>query len=485
MEINRGLGVFIHEYRLLYNEAAATLRKLADIDVSPFGSSPYLLYPRQRRRNISPMKNVLIISPYFPPSSMPPVHRVRLMVNYLEEFGWHPIILTINHEYYEEKLDWELWNSLPEGLEIYHTRAFPAKWSRIIGIGNICIRAYIHLLLTAKRLCREKKIDVVFMQPNPIFWIIGRFIKHSFNIPYVVDYQDPWVSEYGRSVSSLKKAWWANRLARLLEPMVLKRVDHVVGVSQGTYDKIRTPYSFLKDANFTELPFGAEPKDCEYLETCPRVNTKVNSKKNVINFVYVGAISYAMHEILHSFMLAIKKIKETKPQIYKKTNLRFFGSTYAYKITPDHMVATLLANEVGIEDIVEEHPQRLKYFDAMRTLRESDVILAFSLTTSPHYTASKIYPCILARRPILAVFHEKSLVVKTLHDLNIGSVVTFSESHPVEECVDRIAEEIEYYVQKRSLDMPPVDQAIFEKYSARNMTQKLARTFDRTIGLSS
>ena len=33
-----------------------------------------------------------------------------------------------------------------------------------------------------------------------------------------------------------------------------------------------------------------------------------------------------------------------------------------------------------------------------------------------HYTASKLYPALLARRPILALFHEASSVVSILRD---------------------------------------------------------------------
>ena len=43
------------------------------------------------------MKNVLIIAYYFPPSGGPGVQRVLKHVQYLTEFGWNPIVLTVSN----------------------------------------------------------------------------------------------------------------------------------------------------------------------------------------------------------------------------------------------------------------------------------------------------------------------------------------------------------------------------------------------------
>ena len=41
------------------------------------------------------MKNVLVIAYYFPPSGGPGVQRVLKHIQYLPEFGWNPIVLTV------------------------------------------------------------------------------------------------------------------------------------------------------------------------------------------------------------------------------------------------------------------------------------------------------------------------------------------------------------------------------------------------------
>jgi hypothetical protein len=61
------------------------------------------------------MKNILIIYPHWPPSNLAGVHRARLIANFLPEFDWHPIILTVDPDYYEEKPDWDMLKTVNQG----------------------------------------------------------------------------------------------------------------------------------------------------------------------------------------------------------------------------------------------------------------------------------------------------------------------------------------------------------------------------------
>ena len=60
-----------------------------------------------------------------------------------------------------------------------------------------------------------------------------------------------------------------------------------------------------------------------------------------------------------------------------------------------------------------ETPGRLDYLDALSVLTQASAIVLLG-SSEPHYTASKLYPALLARRPVLALFHEASSVVSIL-----------------------------------------------------------------------
>jgi hypothetical protein len=74
---------------------------------------------------------------------------------------------------------------------------------------------------------------------------------------------------------------------------------------------------------------------------------------------------------------------------------------------------TPVAEDIGVGDIVFETPERIPYLAALGVLKQATGILLLG-SSEPHYTASKLYPALLAERPILAIFHEESSVVSIL-----------------------------------------------------------------------
>ena len=64
------------------------------------------------------MKKILILYPHFPPSNLAGVHRPRLFAQHLPEFGWEPVILTVDEKYYEEAPDLNLVKLSPDNLRI-------------------------------------------------------------------------------------------------------------------------------------------------------------------------------------------------------------------------------------------------------------------------------------------------------------------------------------------------------------------------------
>ena len=73
----------------------------------------------------------------------------------------------------------------------------------------------------------------------------------------------------------------------------------------------------------------------------------------------------------------------------------------------------------------EELPRRIPYFEALQCLVDADALLVPG-SDDPGYTASKLYPYILAVKPLLAVFHEASTVLDVLRRTGAGTVVSFA-----------------------------------------------------------
>jgi len=66
-------------------------------------------------------KKVLIITYYWPPAGGPGVQRVLKFVKYLPQFGWEPVVLTVENGEYPA-IDFSLEKDIPEGIKVYKTK---------------------------------------------------------------------------------------------------------------------------------------------------------------------------------------------------------------------------------------------------------------------------------------------------------------------------------------------------------------------------
>src|SRR4029453_3633604 len=133
---------------------------------------------------------------------------------------------------------------------------------------------------------------------------------------------------------------------------------------------------------------------------------------------YVGTLLPTGVETLRLLLRALDRARR-EDAAATRLRLHFFG-TSNQSSSAQHRVLPV-ARECGVEDAVTEVPGRLDYLDALSVLTQASGILLLG-SSEPHYTASKLYPALLARRPIIALFHEASSGVATLR--SVGSEPT-------------------------------------------------------------
>lgn len=137
------------------------------------------------------MPSVLIVTPHFPPIDAADMHRVRMSLPYFEEFGWKPIVLCVDPEYTDGIVEPLLLETLPDDVSLYRCRAIKKKFSGLIGIGNIAIRALPYLYFEGCRIIKNNKIDLIYFSTTMFAaMILGRIWKSKFGVPFVIDMQD-------------------------------------------------------------------------------------------------------------------------------------------------------------------------------------------------------------------------------------------------------------------------------------------------------
>jgi hypothetical protein len=132
-----------------------------------------------------------------------------------------------------------------------------------------------------------------------------------------------------------------------------------------------------------------------------------------------------------------------------------------------------LAREAGIEDQVDERPGRIPYLESLQVMLDSDALFLIG-SDEPHYTASKVFPYILAKRPLLAIFHEASSVVQILREIKAGEIVTFNSTRNPGEKAQEICEQLKRLTMQAKPYEPQTRWHDFEQYTTSAMSARLA-----------
>src|SRR5256885_16812657 len=76
-------------------------------------------------------------------------------------------------------------------------RALPSTICRPLGFGDISLRAQWQLRHRIAHLLPRERADLIFATVLPGYTsLIGAWVKRKFGLPFVLDYQAPWVSDW-------------------------------------------------------------------------------------------------------------------------------------------------------------------------------------------------------------------------------------------------------------------------------------------------
>ncbi|MFN8256528.1 MAG: hypothetical protein U0W24_12605 [Bacteroidales bacterium] len=406
------------------------------------------------------MQNLLIIYPHWPPSNLAGVHRARLIANFLPRLGWHPVILTVHPDFYEEKPDTDLVKTVSESIEVHYTKAFRVTKPRLIG--DIGLRAFYQLRKSALQLLSDKKIDFIWI-PIPSFYtaILGRILHNKTGVPYGIDYIDPWVRDISnrRNLRSLLSLI----AARILEPFALKKASLVSGVAENYFKPAIKRNFKIKEPVQVAMPYGFDPDD----HTIKIENIKLpwDDIKDCKPYVYAGAFlplsGYFINELFYSL-----KFMKDKGKLDPRVRFFFIGTGfYSHKPISEYAI------ENGVEDSVIEIRDRFPYLHILNILNASKGVLLIG-STEKHYTASKTFQVLLSGKPVLAVLHHESSAVKVFNECKANNwSVEYHETKNEADFRTEMSRVLSDFLNINS-DYRP-DLSKIEKYSALESAKKL------------
>jgi hypothetical protein len=422
------------------------------------------------------LKKILILYPHFPPSNLAGVHRARLFAQHLPSFGWEPIILTVHENFYEENLDTNLVKLLPKDLRIEKVNAFSTKKIRILG--DIGLRGFFQLYKKAKLMLKTEQYDFLYI-PIPSFYcaLLGRILHIKCGIKYGIDYIDPWVHTFPGSNKIFSRHWLSTKLAKFLEPIALKRTSLITGVAEGYYQPVLDRNPHLKNIVTGAMPYGGEQNDhaiVNSLNILPYLYQKNSTK---IQFVYAGAMLPNAYKPLEQIFKAIV----SKKADFNDVEFHFIGTGKSANDNNGYNIKPLAEKYNLWQNIVFEYPARIPYLDVIVHLNTADAVFILG-STEPHYTPSKVYQAILCEKPILAVLHKESSAVKVIENAHVGLALSFNGEKDINFIQENFVSSFFFFKQfMNNFKKEEVDTSLFEEYSARAVTKKLATLLGEAI----
>jgi hypothetical protein len=433
------------------------------------------------------LKKVLIVSPHFPPINAPDMQRVRMSFPHYRANGWEPVILTVGEAWQTGMLEPDLLATLPSDIRVIRTRALPPRWARRIGIGNLGLRAWPFLFRSGSRLLRREKFDLVFFSNTQfITFTLGRLWRRRFGVPYVLDVQDPWRTDYyERPGSRRPPGGWKYKFARLaawaFEGWSFAGAAGVISVSPVYLEELASRYPSFSAKPQAVIRFGASTADVDWVRNLARSGPGRPKADAEIRFLYTGASGPVMPHAISVLFHALRAYRERHPAAARRFSFHFVGTSYAalgegkYSVMP-------LAAEFGVDDQVEEIPHRIGFFEAIRLQLDADILLLPG-SSDPAYSPSKVYFYYLAGRPILGLVFRNSVMERLVDELSCAYLVRFVERGPKEDTHAQIHRFFDLALSGFPAGSLPVrNQAGFQaRFMADALTREQCGLFDAAV----
>lgn len=275
------------------------------------------------------MNRVLIITYYWPPSGGAGVQRWLKFSKYLPEYGWEPVILTVDPEYASyPALDYSLEKEIPDELKVYRTMA--TDWFRIYGKSKVpgagfaknsddTIKGKISRFVRgnffipdprrgwnkfafrkASELIEKENIrHIITTSPPHSSQLIGLKLKKRFpGIRWIADLRDPWTNIY--YYNKFYPSILSRNLDLSYERSVLEKSDKIITVGKTLKN------SFLRsgridESKITVITNGFDDSDFEVMPS-------VRPGKMIITYVGTISESYPVSGLLR----ALKYLHENK-----------------------------------------------------------------------------------------------------------------------------------------------------------------------------
>jgi len=433
----------------------------------------------------SKRRKVLIVSFRFPPANTMGAVRIGKFAKYLPEFGWEPIILTVDRvkglpqtlpvEVSESKIIRTPYFALAPfiryklvGDEANSQSATLSKVSSLKGVAYRLIRLarfiysrpevsffldepwgwYPHALKTGLEVISKSKVDVIFSTFGPrLPHLVASRLHKRTGIPWVAEYRDLWAQNpYATKIQPF------HFLEQRLEKRVMKTSDLLITVS----DPLAKELEAFHSRRVITITNGFDEEDY-------RGNVPLTPRFTI---TYTGNIYPGKRDPTPLFE-AIAELKQEDKISPDDLEVRFFGRNVAETIPP-------LVEKYRLREFVKTYGF-VPFKESIRRQKESTALLLLEWNDprAEGTLTGKIFEYMGARRPILAIAFKGGEIDNVL--LKSGCGVVANEVSEIKGILTKWLDEFRQYGKIVSFYHP--NNEVIRSYTRREQARKLAEAF--------
>lgn len=431
------------------------------------------------------MKKVLIISYYWPPAGGISVLRSLKIAKYLSEYGWQPIVYTIENAQYPI-LDQDNFKHVSSDLIVLRQPAFEpfSIYKKLTGrkkndtMGNVLnsnhvktgvfhklsvwIRAnffipdarsfwvkpsvkYLHNYL------KNNKVDAIFSNGPPhTNTLIASCLSKKTGIPWLMDWQDPWTQVDYYSMFPISKS--ADRKHKRLERECLNQASAMTIVSP----------TWKKDAesigakNVSVVYWGYDDDDFDGITPYEHNNFIIS---------HFGLMGEDRNPGV--FLKAIRDLKQENTAFSISLKIIFAGSI-------DASVRSLIEKYELLEntDLLDQIPRSEALCHMMSS--QIQLLLLNKADNVMGRVPGKLFENMRARAPILCLGPKTSDVGKLINETASGTTLDYEDYFEIK---NHLLTQFKAHCDK-SLKIKQND---ISDYSIQKMTGKISRILDSIV----
>lgn len=435
--------------------------------------------PAGRINKYGPLKKVLIITYYWPPSGGIGVLRCLKLAKYLRNHGWEPIVFTaegadypsIDHSNFKDvpkdlqvirQRIWEPYHiyKLLTGKEkdanvnnVFYVREEKASWAHRLSVWirsnffipdarALWIRPSVRYL---KRYLKEYPVDAILSSGPPHSATrIGTLVKKQVGLPWLADFRDPWTQiDYYQQLSLTS---WGDARHRRMEQEAFRWADRISIVSPSW----KADLEDIGAERVAVVPNGFDPDDFP---------AGAREVEEGFTLTHLGIMGY--DRLPEAFFQVLAELCETVDGFRQNLCLQLVGpvDTAVKEAYEGHGLSgqVRLAGNVSREEALQ--------------LTMSSPVLLLLLNQQENARGripGKLFEYLAARRPILCLQPVESDVADILKETRAGEACLYQDAPVIRRTVLKLYEAF----QQGTLPQP-LDSSI-ERYSAQALASRMA-----------